>query len=297
MPGSIGTFEFDFNPAQLGTFIDAMNIVAENSEWAAWPGFSPTVTVSDGYNWQVQNVVYASGTGLMDQGQSQLITIIAKNTGTLTWSKTTGPPIRLATWEPDRKSNVKSAGWISDTRVVAMNETTVEPGQTAGFQFYVTMPSGGINYQRLNLVAEGQKWFNDTGLTLYLEGKTYAWQPVWHSHSTGTANIAPNTNFTLTVKVKNTGTMPWYKNSGPPIRLGTASPLNRGSSIYDASWIRDTRPASLLEDTVLPGQEGTFTFTAKTPSTSGPRTERFSLVAEGQTWFNDPGFSIYVNVL
>ena len=273
-----------------------MNIVADNSEWSAWPGFSPSVVVNNGNSWKIDNVIYEKGTGLMDPGSTQLITVIAKNTGTTTWSKTSGPKIRMGTWEPGRESAV-SQNWLSKTRATDMNETTVAPGQNAGFQFYVKMPNSGTYYEKLNLVADGQEWFNNQGLTLYLQGKNFAWQPLWHSHSTGTANIPRNTEFTLTVKVKNTGALPWSKNSGPPIRLATVEPLDRGSALYTSSWIRDTRPASLIEDNVNPGEEGTFIFTARTPNVPGSRVERFSVVAEGYTWLNDPGFNIYVNVL
>ena len=295
-PGEIGTFEYNIKSSQIGTFVEAMNIVADNSEWSAWPGFSPSVVVNNGNSWKIDNVIYEKGTGLMDPGSTQLITVIAKNTGTTTWSKTSGPKIRMGTWEPGRESAV-SQNWLSKTRATDMNETTVAPGQNAGFQFYVKMPNSGTCYEKLNLVADGQEWFNNQGLTLYLQGKNFAWQPLWHSHSTGTANIPRNTEFTLTVKVKNTGALPWSKNSGPPIRLATVEPLDRGSALYTSSWIRDTRPASLIEDNVNPGEEGTFIFTARTPNVPGSRVERFSVVAEGYTWLNDPGFNIYVNVL
>ena len=293
-PGDVGTFTFQLNPKQLGTFVEGFNLVAENATWMDWPGFSPTVQVSSGYTWNIQNVIYEKGTGLMEPGTTQLITLIAKNTGNTTWSKSSGPSINLGTWQPERKSLV-GQGWLSQTRVATMNENTVAPGQTAGFQFTVRMPSTGIFYERLNLVAEGQAWFNDSSLTLYLDGGKYAWQPTSLSHSTGTANIVHGTNFTLTVKAKNTGTMPWRKLGNYPVRIGTASPLNRGTALYSNTWIRDTRPTGLLEEVVNPGQEGTFTFSAKSPDNPGPYNERFTLLAEGLTWFNDPGFSIYVN--
>lgn len=295
-PNGIATFTFQVTPSNIGTFAESLNLVAENYAWLPWTGLRPTINVTAPYSWQVQNVIYETGTGYMDVGTRQLVTVIAKNTGSATWSKSSGPQIKLATWSPDRVSAVKS-GWLSSTRVAYMNENTVPPGGTAGFQFYVNMPESKQFYERLNLVAEGQTWFNDANLTLYLEGKSYAWQPLWHSHSTGTANIPRNTEFTLVVKVKNTGSMTWYKNKGYPIRLATVGPQDRGSSLYHTSWIRDTRPAVLQEEAVLPGQEGTFIFTARTPSTPGARNERFSLVAEGITWFNDRGLSIYVNVL
>jgi len=295
MPGSVGTFEFDITPSSKGTFVQAMNIVSENNEWASWPGFSPTIVVNSGYSGSIQNIVYGSGTGLMEPGSTQLITVIVKNTGSTTWSKTSGPKIRMATWPPGRSSAVAS-NWLSSIRATDMNENTVAPGENAGFQFYVKVPSSGNFYENMNLVAEGQEWFPNTNLTLYLEGKKYEWQPLWHSHSTGTANIPRNTPFTLTVKTKNTGTFTWYKNSGPKIRLATVAPQDRGSALYTPSWTRDTRPAELIEDSVSPGQEGTFVIQAKTPNVVGPRFERFSLVAEGYAWMNDPVFSIYVNV-
>lgn len=293
-PGSVGTFTFTIASSKVGSYPESFNLVAENYQWFQWPGFRPTINVNSGYSWGVENIIYDRGTGVMEPGRPQLITLVVKNTGNIAWSKNSGPRIRLGTWLPDRKSNAGS-GWISQTRATEMNETTVAPGQTAGFQFYVQAPTGGTFYERMNLVAEGVTWFNDPGLTLYLQGLTYQWEPVSHSHSTGTANIPRNTNFTLNVRVKNTGSMTWRKNSGYPVRLATVAPQNRGSALYTPTWITDTRPAALNEDTVAPGEFGTFTINAKSPSLPGPRNERFSLIAEGVAWFNDPGFSIYVN--
>jgi hypothetical protein len=169
-----------------------------------------------------------------------------------------------------------------------MNETTVAPGQTAGFQFWVQAPSAGYYYERLNLVAEGQAWFNDPGLTLYLKGGVYAWQPVWTSLSTGSTSIAKGSNFTITIRAKNTGDYTWSKSSGPKVLIGTSAPYNRGSNLYNTSWLNDTRPSELIESIVAPGQEGTFSFTANMPNTSGAFVEPFNLVAEGEAWFKSP---------
>lgn len=295
MPGEVGTYVFQMAAPAAGTYVEGFNLVVENSEWMKWPGFSPTVVVTGAYHWKIEDLIYEKGTGVMEPGTRQLVTLKARNTGNTTWNKLGPNPVRLGTWQPDRPSQVVS-NWLSPTRVTDMNETTVAPGQVAGFQFYVRTPVTGNFYERFNLVAENNTWLNDPGLTLYLRGGEYSWQPLWHSHSTGTANIPRNTNFSLTVKVKNTGEVAWKKAGDFPLRLATAQPQDRGSALYESSWIRDTRPGSLVEDTVQPGQSGTFIFNARTPSVPGPRTERFSLVAEGLIWLNDPGFSIYVNV-
>ena len=298
-PNSDGTFSFQITPGQLGSFVEPMNLVVENYTWMAWPGLSPTINVTNGYQWQLQQVIYGNGTGMMEPNSTQLITVIAKNSSNLTWSKTGSGPIWLGTWQPGRPSAVAVPSgdkWPSSTRLTQMNEGSVAPGATAGFQFNVHVPSSGNYYERLNLVSEGVSWFNDTGLTLYLHGKNFSWQPLWSSLSTGNPNIGAGQTFDVTIKARNSGETTWTKGSSFPVRLGTASPLNRGSAFYYPSWINDTRPASLIEDSVPPGSDGTFTFTARAPSSPGPHYEYFDLVAEGQAWASDNGFYVYINV-
>jgi hypothetical protein len=295
-PGGTATFTVPINSGNLGTYVEAWNLVVENSQWMPWPGLSPTINIVNSYQWQVSSVSYGNGTGLMAPGTSQTITVKALNTGLATWTNGGGPPIRLGTWTPTRQSSVAN-GWIDNTRAVNMTEDSVAPGQIGTFQFSVYVPNSGLYYERMNLVAEGQTWFNDAGLTLYLQGGTYAWQPLWSSPSTSNWTMAPGTNFVLTIQVKNTGNITWYKNRSFPVRLGTDGPQNRGSALYTPSWLNPIRPASLVQDEVPPGGEGTFTFNAVSPSSSGKRFEAFNLVAEGILWFNDPGYGVYITSL
>lgn len=302
-PGGTATFTFPINVNKTGTYVEALNLVVENSQWMPWPGLSPTINIKPAYQWQISSISYGAGTGLMVPATTQQITVVAKNTGFATWSNSSGPPIRLGTWGPDRKSRVAD-NWISDIRAATMQEDSVPPGQTATFQFLVRPPGSGLFYERMNLVAEGQAWFNDAGLTLYLEGGTYSWRPLWSAYSTGgNANLPRGTTMIVTVKALNTGNIPWSNASSSsypwPIRIATDGPKNRGSFLYDSSWISDIRPATLQESVVQPGQQGTFVFKANIPNNSdtGPRFEHFSLVAEGIMWFNDPGFYLYINVL
>lgn len=300
-PNEVGTFQFQIAPSTQGTFVEALNLVAENYAWMSWPGFSPTLIVTNNpYQWRADSVTYGNGTGVMDSGSTQSMVVRATNTGNVTWNKSS-PPIWLGTWGPDRSSGVASPGsgkWPSTTRITQFNETTVAPGQQASFQFDVQMPSGGNYYEHLNLVAEGQSWFNDSSLILYLHGKVYSWQPVWSSLSTGNPNIGRNQTFNITVRALNNGELTWTKNGSYPMRLGTSNPLNRGSGLYyGPSWLSDTRATGLVESSVAPGGYGTFTFTARAPATPGPRYEHFNLVAEGLQWLPDPGFNIYINSL
>jgi len=298
-PNDVGTFTFTVTPSTSGTFVEAMNLVVENSQWMSWPGFSPTVVVaSTPFQYNVENIIYGNGSGVMEPGQVQDMTMIVRNTGNITWSKSSGPPIMLAPWGHDSEVAVPEPGkWESASRITLMNESSVAPGQTAGFQFKVRVPRAGNFYEQLSIVAEGHSWFDGNKPTLYLRGASYAWQPVWTSISTGNVNIGRSQTFDITIRAKNTGELPWRRNGGTPIRLATTRPQDRGSALYFTSWLRDNRPSSLVESVVMPGGEGTFTFTARTPNTPGGRTENFSLVAEGVTWFNDPGLSVFINTL
>lgn len=93
----------------------------------------------------------------------------------------------------------------------------------------------------------------------------------------------------MTVVAQNIGTATWRNTGANPIRLGTSNSKDRTSSFCGAGWISCTRPALLTQGEVKPGQLGTFGFWATAPSQSGTYYENFNLVAEGATWFNDPG--------
>lgn len=328
MPGSDGTFTFQITaPSAPGTYVEPFNLVMENKAWLPWAGFSPTITVTNQYSWQVTNVAYGLGTGNMAPGSNQQIIVTAKNTGSVTWYKNTSgqPRIWLGTWPPQRGSAVEdtSAGAISggkwsvdgsasNIRITQANEDGVVPCSTdpnnctANFVFNVVMPSSGNYYEQLNLVAEGITWFNNTGLTLYLHGQTYAWQPLYYTISTGTAAMPRGSDFTITLKARNTGEATWTQGGSWPVRLGTWPPQS-SSPLYSAGgshpWIASVRPAGLQETSVVPCSSdpnnctGTFIFDGKMPSTPGESNQYFNLVAEGLEWLNDPGFYIYLHSL
>jgi hypothetical protein len=49
--------------------------------------------------------------------------------------------------------------------------------------------------------------------------------------------------------------------------------------------------------TVAPGANGKFTFKVKAPNTPGNYVERFNLVMEGVTWFDDPWLEFDISVI
>ena len=73
--------------------------------------------------------------------------------------------------------------------------------------------------------------------------------------------------------------------------------MNRGSNFYNSSsWINDIRLTSLIETTVSPGQEGTFSVKLKAPQKTGSFYEEFNIVAEGQAWYESAPIVFRFNV-
>lgn len=100
---------------------------------------------------------------------------------------------------------------------------------------------------------------------------------------------------TLTLTVRNIGTLPWYRESLNPVRLGTLRNRDRYSGFYQSDWFNRNRPATLNEAVVQPGQTGTFTFKIDTTQVWRSKTrEYFGLVAEFDQWFK--GFETYWDI-
>jgi len=162
--------------------------------------------------------------------------------------------------------------------------THMDTGATASLYRYTPHFPGNQNFVNLY-----ESWFGPT------KGVDYAWEYVGISFSTGSSNVIGNTQTTITLTAKNTGNQSW-SNTNFPARLGTFAPTNHGSALYDSSWVNQIRPATVNQAVVLPGENGTFTFTINVPNTSGNYYERFNLVAEGAAWMQDPDFSISLNI-
>lgn len=101
--------------------------------------------------------------------------------------------------------------------------------------------------------------------------------------------LSPNSTYFLRITAKNTGSRIWSNTGAGPVLLATNSPTNRTSVLCDSSWINCQRPALLQENTVNPGELGTFLFTIKTPSSYSSFTESYRAVSEGVAWFTDIG--------
>lgn len=98
------------------------------------------------------------------------------------------------------------------------------------------------------------------------------------------------------VKVKNTSGSTWNRYT----ILGASGPTNRYSSFCTYDWIdpqKCNRMAYLQEDSVAPGEIGTYEYWMRAPDRPGFYQEGFNLLIEGLAWYVDIGGHWPINVV
>ena len=108
--------------------------------------------------------------------------------------------------------------------------------------------------------------------------------------------MKPGETKKFTIGFKNTGSTPWYRDSGPYISIYTYDPKYRTSQFQDSSWKLREQPAKMVQAEVAPGQIGFITWTLHAPSNISPGwyTETFNLAAEDTAWIPGGQFSIKI---
>ena len=320
-PGQYGTFEFNLKaPTQPGTYMESFApIVDGRTIFTNTSSATITLTVQPA-TFSAQPVwqqVYTDNTKATPLGwnatliakQKAHAVIVMKNTGNQPWTKTgafTLTDTRLATsnaW--GRQSTFCSDTWlISCTRPSALTEANVAPGQYGTFEFEVQAPSAPGTYtESFAPIIDGRTVFTNgsgAGITFTVQPATFSAQPVWQQVYTDNSKTTPlGWNATLTplqsayavVVMKNTGNIKWTRTGAFTLtdtRLATFNAWGRTSAFCDNTWVINcTRPAALLEDTVAPGQYGTFEFGVKAPASRGVYTESFAPVVDGRATFTE----------
>ena len=317
-PGQIATFGFWMQaPTQAGNYDEHFNLVADGYTWLNNNGQYFSFNVDQVTKWgYVSSGAYydaaktlptdASNIGF---GQKVYLTLKAKNTGNTTWSNSGSNPMDLGTAQPnDRRSAFCDGSWLGCGRPTRMIESSVAPGQTGTFEFWVQAPNTSGTYNEyFNLVSENSTWLNtDNGLyyTLKVAPPSYTWAYGGQSAFTDSSKSSPfsgtlakGQRIYLTLTAKNTGNTTWFRGGASPVRLGASNPYDRTSRFCDSTWISCQRVTSLIQDSVAPGQTGTFEFWVQAPNTSGTYNEYFNILAENTTWLNNLGlyYTLKVN--
>lgn len=103
--------------------------------------------------------------------------------------------------------------------------------------------------------------------------------------------LTPGSSTSLTVKFQNTGSATWQKGvTGSQANLGlNGDTLAFASLGMNDGWLSGNRLATTVENTVAPGQTGTFTFNVRAPAIPGTYRLPLRPVIEGVTWMEDAG--------
>lgn len=265
--------------------------------WEGWWGAGSTYAPT--YNYAYVGQTSDRNLGTIVSGQSSVLTVTVKNTGSTTWLNSGGNPLRLAPSRPtDRSSKFFNTTWIAPHRIGTMQENSAAPGENATFSFIIQAPYVGspTNLREdYRLVIEGVAWLPDIDLHFDYRVSPSQFIGTVTSGSLPTTLVANGTT-TVNLSVRNDGNVSWYRDGRFPVRIGTRMPYDH-RSVFDAgTWISATRPDSLNEIEVPPGQIGTFTFVMRAPNYSGKYLESMSLVAEGLSWFSSPTLTSQVIV-
>ena len=271
-----------------------------NGNYNFWNMFYNTYSFASpeyGHSFSFQN-----GYPTLDLGGSYNFSVTVTNTGRSTWNRGI---VNLATNKSqDRISSFiregdGSSGWISHNRIM-MQESSVVPGETATFSFWMKAPSNmnsGTYREYFRLVADGITWMEDYGI--YWDVRVRSAQETianqykhsWVSQN-GFPTIARGGSYNFQVTVANTSAVTWQQNR---VNLATSRGQDRISSFIregdgSSGWISPNR-IQMQESSVAPGQNATFSFWMKAPSNMSPGTYReyFRLVADGITWMEDYG--------
>lgn len=320
--GETGTFEFWITAPESnqGNFKEYFGLLAEGKAWMPDIGLFYNIYVQPPqYTWNLTSQ-YAftddsktSATGLanLQPGQRAYVGFTAKNTGNITWKNNGSNPLRIGTTHTlDRSSPFYDSSWISPSRPALMKESSVAPGQTATFEFWMRAPmtlTGGNYNEYFNPLLEGKAWLADPGMNFAASvihptftwniTSQYAFTDSSKATATGLGNLSPNQVVYVGFTATNTGNVIWRNTGNNPVRLGTTHPLDGQSVICDSSsWISCSRPTSMKELTVAPGQTATFEFNLKAPANPGVYRAYFTPLSEGFSWMQDIGFNYYLVV-
>lgn len=313
-PGSIGTFSFSIKtPNSFGTFKEYFDAVSEGNMWMNDVGqYWQLTTKPPTAQWQYQGQsAYTDSSKATPMNLSSIpnntkfyVTLNATNTGNTTWTNTGGNPVRLGTSSPNDRTSTfcDNSTWITCDRSTVLEQSSVAPGQTGTFDFWMQSPystNGTSTKEYFQPVVEGSMWMNDVGLywPVTFQSPVTSWQYIGQSSFSDSSRTTPvdltnattNTTYYLELKAKNTSGVTWTNSGANPLRLGT--PNNQTSVFCDNTWIGSgcNRPATLKEPSVAPGQTGTFDFSIKTPSTPSSSNLYLRPVIEGQNWLDDLG--------
>ena len=170
-PGGTATFSFWLrnDGVAAGTYREYYQLVADNGGgWMEDYGIYWEVRVPTELEKYQYSHVGQSGYATLSSGQAANLWVKVQNTGSATWTR---GQVNLGTSHdrdrvsPFTREGGNPSGWVSPNRV-QFEESSVAPGQTATFSFWVRNDGVGAGTYReyFQPVADGVGWMADTGI-------------------------------------------------------------------------------------------------------------------------------------
>ncbi|MFA5936206.1 MAG: NBR1-Ig-like domain-containing protein, partial [Patescibacteria group bacterium] len=262
----------------------------------------PASAATEPYQAQV-----SSGAVTLAPGQSKLITLKFKNSGSKTW---TAGKSATAVYLYGKSSIFGHPTWLKDDQPAIIKEAKVAPGAMASASFYVKAPSTPGTYsERFLLSYASNAWIKGSVVTVTFTVANAAPVPVTPTPApmSSASDVIPSSNewkaelvdkggiewqimpldhSLVSVTFKNTGTKTWKREGAGYVSMYTWSPKYRQSAFKDSAWKSDTQAATLVEAEVKPGQIGTFRLELRAPEVPGKYQETFQLAAEDSAWLS-----------
>ncbi|MGE0519941.1 MAG: M12 family metallo-peptidase [Candidatus Binatia bacterium] len=237
---------------------DASSVATPTS---AVPVATPTPTAA------VANAAFVSQAvpSAMTAGQQYTVTIRMRNTGTTTWRYS--DLYRLGAWNP-----ADNTAWRMN-RVPMTSDEQILPGQEKAFTWAVTAPStpGTYNFQ-WRMVRDGVSWFGAASANTAVSVNASAVRGATFVSQSVPTSMVPGQAYTVSVTMQNTGGTTW-----------TAASNYRLGALF-GSW-GATRVYLAAGESIAPGQQKTFTWTVRAPSTPGTYNFQWQMVQELVAWF------------
>jgi Putative Ig domain/Ig-like domain from next to BRCA1 gene len=215
----------------------------------------------------------------MTPGLSYTVTITMRNTGTSTWSSSTG--YRLGSQNPQ-----DNLTWgLNRASLLA----SVSPNSSISIKFTVRAPSasGVYNFQ-WKMVKEGAGFFGAPTQNIAIQvgsggggggtdGASFVSQSVPASLNAGQAA-------TVSVTMRNSGTTTWTPGA---YFLGSQNPQD--NTVWGLSRVS-------LGSSVSPGSDATFTFNVTAPSVAGTYNFQWAMLQSGAGYFGSASANLAVTV-
>lgn len=283
-PGHNAHFEIDFTaPEKFGKFIEHFTLEAPQLGWFPDTGMQFVLNVNTPQaKAEITKAPKKTFFNVMP-GERVEIEFTLKNTGDLIWN--------------DRRVDfVSSNDYIPVTN--SRYNSPVELGEKSTFKVEIQAPyKAGKFYTNLKMttgMSDAPDFVQDPGIVV---GFNVTEAPQFGAEIVGgnvyTIEMSPWETRTYRIEYKNTGNTEWHSQGGrfwqTVTMLGTYSPKNRTSKFWSPDWVKATRGAILRENTVEPGETGSFNVTLRAPGQVGNYSEAFNPVVDWITWMpNNP---------